>query len=90
MEDRGKELREILKSKIIPLNRLMIETDAPFMTPHNMPKRVNRNVRYGFILITKEPAFLRYVLETVADCYGESLEKVAEETTKTTMKFFAL
>lgn len=41
---RGKHLRDIISSKLIPLSRIMIETDAPFMTPLNMPVYNGRNV----------------------------------------------
>src|SRR5690625_8010235 len=46
------EIREIAKE--IPLNRLLIETDSPFLTPH--PYRGKRN----------EPAYVRFVAEEIA------------------------
>eukprot|EP01114_Cavostelium_apophysatum_P013470 TRINITY_DN3270_c0_g1_i1.p1 TRINITY_DN3270_c0_g1~~TRINITY_DN3270_c0_g1_i1.p1 ORF type:complete len:238 (+),score=65.53 TRINITY_DN3270_c0_g1_i1:587-1300(+) len=77
---RGPRLRAILSSKVIPLNRLMIETDGPFMSPGNAGGFVARN----------EPCYLPFVLKTVAECYGESEEKVAREIYKTTTDFFGL
>jgi len=75
---RGDRLREIVK--IIPLDKLMIETDAPYLTPHNMPVRVRRN----------EPCFLPYVLRKVAECMGLEEKELAEKTRETTLKFFNL
>jgi len=79
-ESRGKHLREILSSKIIPLDRLMIETDAPFMLPKNVKIPTDRN----------EPSFLPYVLNVIAKCYNEPEEEVAAATTATSLKFFGL
>jgi TatD DNase family protein len=53
-----------------PLERLLVETDAPFLTPE--PHRGRRN----------EPAYVRYVTEKVAALKGLSLEEVAEQTTQ--------
>jgi TatD DNase family protein len=79
-ERRGLHLRDLLKQ--VPLDRLMIETDAPFLTPRNMqPKpKDGRN----------EPAFLPHVLRAVAGSIGKSAEEVAEATTKTARNFFRL
>lgn len=77
-ERRGYHLRELLRR--VPLDRLMIETDAPFLTPRNLqPKpKDGRN----------EPAFLPYVLRAVASSIGKSAEAVAEATTQTARRFF--
>jgi len=80
---RGKTLKELVK--LIPLDRLMIETDAPFLTPFNMDAsgaggRPKKN----------EPAYLTYVLKEVAACVGLSEEEVARETTATAKRFFQL
>jgi len=79
-ERRGLGLREQVRE--IPLDRLMIETDAPFLLPRTMPTKpkAGRN----------EPAFLPYVLQTVAECLGKPAEEVAEATTKTAKSFFRL
>jgi TatD DNase family protein len=66
----------------IPLNRLMLETDAPFLTPRDLrpAPRQGRN----------EPAFLPHIARTVAECRGISPEELAAATTATACAFFGL
>ena len=79
-ERRGLHLRELVKE--IPLDRLMIETDAPFLTPRNIhPKpKDTRN----------EPAYLTYVAQMIAQCTGQSVEAIADAATENALWFFAL
>ncbi|MFA5886698.1 MAG: TatD family hydrolase [Patescibacteria group bacterium] len=62
----------------IPLDRLMIETDTPYMTPE--PYRGQRN----------EPILVQYVANRIADIRGIKIEKVAEITTGTARSFFRI
>jgi TatD DNase family protein len=62
----------------IPLDRLLIETDCPFLAP--VPFRGKRN----------EPAFLIYTAQKIAEVKGLSLEEIAEKTTENTIQFFKL
>jgi TatD DNase family protein len=64
----------------IPADRLMIETDAPFLMPRPAKGSGRRN----------EPAFLVQVLEEVARAAGRPPAQVAAETTRTAELFFAL
>lgn len=79
-ERRGMHLRELVRE--VPLERLMIETDAPFLLPRTMASKPKDG--------RNEPAFLTYVLETLAECLGRTAGDVAEATTRTARKFFGL
>jgi TatD DNase family protein len=61
---------------VVPLNRIVLETDAPYMAP--VPHRGQRN----------EPAFVLEVLRKLADVYGVSEEEVARQTTENVYKVF--
>ena len=61
-ERRGQHLRELVRC--IPADRLMIETDAPYLLPRTLtPKPSHRR---------NEPMYLPHILETVAACRGET------------------
>ncbi|MEP0873348.1 TatD family hydrolase [Trichocoleus desertorum AS-A10] len=79
-ERRGLHLQELVAQ--IPLDRLMLETDAPYLTPRTLrPKpKGGRN----------EPAFLPQVLQTVASAIAKPVEEVAQATTATAYQFFQL
>ncbi len=79
-ERRGLHLRELVPR--IPLDRLMLETDAPFLTPRTMRPRPRRD--------RNEPAFLAHVLEAVAAATHRPSEEVARATTATARAFFGL
>ena len=79
-KNRGNELREIVKH--IPLEKLMIETDAPYLTPQNLkPKpKGNRN----------EPAYLKTVLNALAEILNIQEETLAKTIHETSHEFFNL
>lgn len=79
-ERRGGELRELVQH--IPAERLLVETDAPYLTPHNLPEKPKGN--------RNEPAFLPYVIEKLAGCRGESAEVLARQTAANARAFFQL
>lgn len=65
-------------AKMIPSDRLLIETDCPFLSP--VPKRGKRN----------EPAYVRYVAEEVAKLRNVSVETLGDQTTKNATLLFGL
>jgi TatD DNase family protein len=79
-ERRGLHLREVVKG--IPAERLMLETDAPYLLPRDL-KPAPRSRR-------NEPHFLPHVARAVAAARGEPLEQLARETLHTTRRFFAI
>lgn len=62
----------------VPDDRLLIETDAPFLAPH--PNRGKRN----------EPAYVKLVAEKLADLKGVSFEEISEITTNNAFEFFGI
>ena len=77
-ERRGTHLQELVK--LIPADKLMVETDAPWLTPRDLPGKVRRN----------EPMYLPHIVERVARCVGKDPKVVAQETTDVAVKFFGL
>lgn len=78
-EKRFKHLEDVIR--YTPLDRMMIETDAPFMLPKNLPRMQNRR---------NEPSFLPYVAQTIAHLKKISISEVADETTETAREFFKI
>ncbi len=64
----AKELHEVAKQ--VPLDRILIETDAPYLAPAPFRGRVN------------QPAYVRYVAEYIAQLRGVSVDEIAEATTR--------
>ncbi len=77
-ERRGLHLRELVR--LIPLDRLMLETDAPYLLPRDLrPKPSGRR---------NEPKYLPHILRTVAACRGDAPETLAAATTRNARAFF--
>ncbi|HJT24136.1 MAG TPA: TatD family hydrolase [bacterium] len=62
----------------IPLDRLVVETDSPYLTPH--PFRGQRN----------EPAYVKHTAEKVAEVKGIRFEELAQATSQNARKFFGI
>ncbi len=79
-ERRGLHLRELVK--LIPADRLMIETDAPYLLPRDLHPRPSHR--------RNEPMYLAHVCAAVAAARGETVEAVAASTTATARAFFEI
>jgi len=66
----------------IPLNRLLVETDAPYLLPRDLPEkpRTRRN----------EPRFLPHILRRLAAVINEPVERIAEAARQNTERLFRL
>jgi TatD DNase family protein len=72
----AESLRDVVRK--VPLEHMLIETDSPFLTP--VPHRGKRN----------EPAYVRFVAETVAIVRGISVEQVASITSANAQNLFEI
>lgn len=70
------EILEVIKR--IPLERIMLDTDCPYLAP--VPKRGKRN----------EPAYVVYIAKKIGEVKEIKLEEVARETADNTEKFFSI
>ena len=71
---KSEELRDIVRA--VPLDRILVETDAPFLAP--IPKRGKRN----------EPAFVAHTAATIAEVKGIPVEELAARTTENFLRLF--
>lgn len=79
-ERRGHHLRELLGD--IPLERLMVETDCPYLLPRNLPARLKGR--------RNEPALLPWIVKEIAHWRGADELEVTRATTATARRFFRL
>jgi TatD DNase family protein len=79
-ERRGELLRQVVPH--IPADRLMVETDAPYLLPRDLlPRPKSRR---------NEPSYLLHIARAVAHLRGEALDIVAASTTRNASRFFGL
>ncbi len=79
-ERRGAPLQEIVHN--IPLQRLMLETDSPFLLPRDLsPKPKSRR---------NEPKYLPHIASVVAHHHGTDKDRLIQEVALTTRQFFQL
>ncbi len=79
-ERRGHHLRPLVKD--IPLARLMVETDCPYLLPRNLPAKLKGR--------RHEPALLPWIVREIAQWRGVSEAELASATTQTAQRFFRL
>ena len=79
-ERRGQSLQEAVT--VIPPEKMMIETDAPFLIPRNFPKKPKSN--------KNKPEYLPHILNTIAEYKGMDSEELGEKVSETTREFFKI
>lgn len=72
----NEELRRVIKN--MPMDRMMIETDSPFLTPQKYRGQKN------------EPAYVTEVVKTIAEVRGMSVDEVLEATSANAERFFGI
>lgn len=78
IQKRGARLRQLVPK--IPIDRILIETDAPYLTPAPEKNKFRRN----------EPAFVGRVLHKIAEVRGEALESLAQTIWNNTCRLFGI
>jgi len=68
------ELREVVKS--YPLDKILVETDAPFLTPVPLRGKIN------------EPAYIKHTVEYLSEIFGLSAKNFSNITTKNFLALF--
>ena len=79
-ERRGTHMKDYMPD--IPVDRLMIETDAPYLKPRNLRPKIKSH--------RNEPRLLPWILGTLAACRHEHPEALAETTTRNARTFFRI
>lgn len=77
-EKRNKDLRASIKN--IPLDRLMLETDSPYLLPKNLPNKPTKNIN--------EPKYLPHIANEISQLMKISMQDLQNATSKNTEFFF--
>ena len=77
-QSRNQDLSESIR--YIPLDKLMVETDCPYLLPKNLVPKPKKNLNY--------PYHLPHIVREIANIRNESEELIAEYAYKNTMRFF--
>jgi len=83
-ERRGGHLVSLLKH--IPSDRLLLETDAPYLMPRSLPRDGSHSAKGKSG--RNEPCFLPHIAATVAEILGKSPDQIASETSANAQRFF--
>lgn len=79
-ERRGKELQTLVKD--IPENRLMLETDSPYLLPRDLPEKPVGNINL--------PKYLPHIMQTVAHFQHKQPDLLSSQVLATTQQFFGI
>ncbi|KAF0809419.1 TatD family hydrolase [Alcanivorax sp. S71-1-4] len=78
-ERRGSALQALVHN--IPANRLLVETDGPYLLPRDLPEKPPVKGR-------NEPSLLPWIVKRLAECRGETVDTVAEATYRNSCRVF--
>lgn len=86
----SKQLRKV--AKMVPLERMTIETDAPFLSPYKyfQAKGEEMKMKPGFDPEKNYPWNVRFAAEKIAELKGVDVEEVIEKTTENAKRIFGL
>ena len=90
IEKHGLVLRECIKDGTLPLNRIIVQTNAPYMTP-NTPRDEMDQVSQMLLehcFADNEPCTLSIIIRCIAKCLSQEPQNVADACTETAMKVF--
>lgn len=89
-EKYGQTLRDAIKDGTLPLARIIVQTNAPYMTP-NVPRNELDPVSQTLLdhcCVENEPCTLSIIVRTIAKCISQEPRQVADACTETAMKVF--
>ena len=77
--NRNIDLRQSIKN--IPIDRMMIETDCPYLIPRNLPNKPKKNIN--------EPKYLPHIANEIADLIGVEIDELKLATRNNAINFFS-
>jgi len=89
-EKYGQALREAIKDGTLPLDRIIVQTNAPYMTPNVPQKELDpvSQILLDHCCAENEPCTLSIIVRTIAKCISQEPAQVADALTETAMKVF--
>lgn len=90
LEKYGEPLRNAIKDGTLPLNRIVVQTNAPYMTP-NTPREEMDPVSKTLLehcFADNEPCTLSIIVRCIAKCLSQEPKHVADALTETAMNLF--
>lgn len=93
LETRSRQIREAIKDETLPLEKIIIQTDAPYMVPNLPLSQLDETSRMLLMRCREgrnEPCTLPVIVKTIAKCMGRDAKEVARITTENAAKVFGL